>query len=195
MHNRPMIFSLQSRAEQNVEYIRSVMDRAEGVSSVSGLGGLGMGACGVVATSIAHGFETLQEQIVVWAVAALVALPLGGVASVVKARRSVLQWDPVRRFLLCLMPCLFGAALVSVELYQLQMWSIIPPLWLIFYGCGLLAAGTYAVFAVRVMGAVFFILGLGALYLPLDNLNLVLGAGFGSAHLIFGGWVYKNHGG
>ena len=72
--------------------------------------------------------------------------------------------------------------------------AVLAPLWLLFYGCGVLAAGTYAVQPVRLMGGCFVITGILALLAP-QWANLWLVSAFGGLHLIFGGWIYYRHGG
>jgi hypothetical protein len=68
--------------------------------------------------------------------------------------------------------------------------------------CGSMACGTAVVtggsFSVRVvplMGYCFMVLGCVALALPLSWAWLLLGAGFGGLHIIFGYLIASKHGG
>jgi hypothetical protein len=191
-----MLLHLQQRAEHDLRFIRSAMARAEGMSSVSGLGGMLMGVVALAAASFAATRQAMPEQLLIWISAAAVAAPLGAVTCWRKGQRSgtFTHWDPVQRFVLCLVPaCGVGAALTA------RLWSsdpgLIPAVWLMLYGCGVLAAGTYAVAAVVALGAAF--IGIGAASLLLDPVwsNAALAAGFGGLHIGFGYWVYKRHGG
>jgi len=191
-----MLVDIRNKAEQDLDFIRAAMDRAEGASSVSGLGGVLMGVVGVAAAVVAQNQSQQSDQLLIWMLAALVAVVVGGVACVGKARRSLgeIHWDPVRRFLLCLLPSLVAGALLTGALWQVSTMALIPAVWLLCYGCGVVAAGSYAVRPVRLMGMCFMLLGVAALLLP-DWLNQLLAVGFGGLHLVFGTWVYRKYGG
>lgn len=190
-----MLLDLQQRAEHDLRFIRSAMARAEGMSSVSGLGGVWMGIVALVAAVIAAS-RPLQEQLEIWIGAAAIAAPLGALACWRKGRRGAafVHWDPVRRFLLCLVPAIVIAVLLTTRLWESDP-ALIPTVWLMLYGCGVLAAGTYAVGAVVALGAGFILLGTCGLLLDPTWSNGLMAAGFGGLHIGFGFWVYKRHGG
>ncbi len=192
-----MLVNIQQQAEQNLDYIRAAMARVEGASSVSGLGGMLMGLIALGACAAALPYQgNLQQQLWCWLMAAVPAVLLGSAASLRKAQRQSgqLQWDPLRRFFVCLLPNVAAAAVVTVVLWPDAQQARLPALWMLFYGCGVLAAGAYAVQPVRLMGLCFILTGVAALLLP-DWSNLLLGFSFGGLHLIFGGWLYRKHGG
>ncbi|HEX7037429.1 MAG TPA: hypothetical protein VF210_16780 [Pseudomonadales bacterium] len=190
-----MLLDLQQRAEHDLRFIRSAIARAEGMSSVSGLGGIWMGAVALIAAALAAS-RPLPEQLLIWIVAAAIAAPLGALACWRKGRRGgvFIHWDPVRRFLLCLVPAIVVAVLLTARLWASAP-TLIPSVWLMLYGCGVLAAGTYAVGAVVALGAGFILLGACSLLLDAAWSNGLLAAGFGGLHIGFGFWVYKRHGG
>lgn len=191
-----MLLDLQQRAEHDLRFIRSAMARAEGMSSVSGLGGIWMGGIALAAAVLAASRPALQEQLLIWIGAAAIAAPLGAAACWRKGRRGgvFIHWDPVRRFLLCLVPAVGVAVILTLRLWSSEP-ALIPAVWLMLYGCGVLAAGTYAVGAVVALGAAFIVLGAASLLLDAAWSNVVLAAGFGGLHIGFGIWVYKRHGG
>ena len=191
-----MLLDLQQRAEHDLRFIRSAMARAEGMSSVSGLGGIWMGAIALGAAALAAPRPALSEQLLIWIGAAGVATPVGAIACWRKGRRGevFIHWDPVRRFLLCLVPAVGVATVLTLRLWHSEP-ALIPSIWLMLYGCGVLAAGTYAVPAVVALGGAFILLGASSLLLEPRFSNIVLAAGFGGLHIGFGYWVYKRHGG
>jgi len=191
-----MLLDLQQRAEHDLRFIRSAMARAEGMSSVSGLGGIWMGGVALVAALLAPMRPALPEQLLIWIGAAAVAAPLGAIACWRKGRRGgvFIHWDPVRRFLLCLVPAIAVAVILTLRLWSSEP-ALIPSVWLMLYGCGVLAAGTYAVPAVVTLGGAFIVLGASSLVLDPAWSNIALAAGFGGLHIGFGLWVYKRHGG
>ncbi|MEM9622261.1 MAG: hypothetical protein AAF993_11460 [Pseudomonadota bacterium] len=205
-----MLVNMRSKAEQDLDFIRAAMDRAEGTSSVSGLGGMLMGVVGIAAAVWAQNQFLVTDQLLCWIYAALAAVVVGGVASVNKARLSsgAVHWDPLRRFVLCLLPSLVVGAVLTAALWS-RLWlqagsaadtyphelvGLIPAMWMLCYGCGVVAAGSYSVQPVRWMGLCFMLMGMITLVLP-GWFNVLLGAAFGGLHLIFGIWVYKKHGG
>ena len=62
----------------------------------------------------------------------------------------------------------------------------IPGTWLLFYGCALISASVSATRMLALMGACFVALGLLALLAPDRPQMLLLGAGFGGLHVLFG---------
>jgi hypothetical protein len=68
-------------------------------------------------------------------------------------------------------------------------------MWLLLYGKAVLSAGWGSVAAVPVMGVCFMAVGLLALLRPDLPRNVLLAAGFGGLHIIFGTIIAVKHGG
>jgi hypothetical protein len=192
-----MPVDIREQATENLRFIRGAMERAERVSSASGVGGIAMGGIALGAMALAANFEVLAEQLLVWIGAAVLALAAGALGSWLKASKNdlVLLGDPGRRFLLCLIPALLVGAVLTASLWQTEAITLVPGLWMMLYGCGVLAAGTYAAAPVMQMGGCFIVAGLFTHVLPPAWSNVLLGAVFGGLHLFFGYRVYRHHGG
>lgn len=192
-----MQIDIKEQANENLEFIRGAMERAGRVSSASGAGAMVMGTIALAAMALAADQQALPDQLRIWIAAAFAALAAGGVGSWLKARRNglVLIGDPTRRFLLCLIPTLLVGAVLTSALWQTEQIRLVPALWMMLYGCGVLAAGTYAAPPVMQMGGCFVVCGLFAHALPTIWSNLLLGLAFGGLHLVFGYQVYRHHGG
>jgi hypothetical protein len=67
-------------------------------------------------------------------------------------------------------------------------------LWLLLYGAAVTAGGAMSIRIVPVMGALFMLLGVGALLLPTWG-TIFMASGFGLLHLGFGWAIAKHHGG
>ena len=196
---------LHNEAANNLRYIRSAMQKAEQISTVSGLGGMLMGAVALAGAIIASVGVDLRAQLWAWTLTALPAVAIGACLSVVKALRydRDLLNDPARRFIWCLTPNLAIGALLTAILWDSEHVVLLPGVWLLLYGAGVLAAGTYAVRPVLYMGACFLVLGTvvallpgwSTQALPRQWANASLAAGFGGLHITFGWQVYKHHGG
>ena len=191
-----MIQSLNKRAEQDLSYIRAAMHRAEGVSTVSGWGIVAMGVVGLIAGSVAQSQADPHAALTVWLMAAPLAASIGAITSILKtqrAKRSLLA-DPIWRFTCCLVPTLIAAALLTVPLWQSAP-ELLPAVWMLLYGCGVAAAGTYAVRPIVLMGGGFILAGAVALATPTSAHHLLLTSTFGGLHIAFGWQVARAHGG
>lgn len=187
---------IREQASDNLRFIRSAMARA-GASSVSGAGTMAMGLVGLIAMSLAATASDAVDELLVWIGSAPAALAAGTIGSWLKARRNglLLFGDPGRRFLLCLFPTLLTGVVITLALWQTDEMSLLPGLWMMLYGAGALAAGTYAAPPIMHMGVAFLLAGLVTLAAPPVWSNVLLGAAFGGIHLVFGHQVYRHHGG
>jgi hypothetical protein len=114
-----------------------------------------------------------------------------------KARRSgqSLRAGPARTFALAFAPPLVAGALLTVALALDGTWTQLPGMWLVSYGAAVVSGGAFSVRAVPVMGSVLVVLGAVALFAPVATHVWLLGAGFGGAHLAFGYFIARYHGG
>jgi hypothetical protein len=67
--------------------------------------------------------------------------------------------------------------------------------WLLLYGIAVVQAGALSVRIVPAMGVVFVVLGAIALPTPWLWANVLLTTGFGVAHIVFGAFIARRHGG
>ena len=190
--------SLGERAEADLAFVRGVLDRSQHFSAVPGLGGILMGTSALAAAVIASLQPSRERWLAVWMIDAALALLIGGVALVRKARRSgvpLSAW-PARRFALGLMPPVFVGGVLTLGALRLGAWELLTPVWLGCYGIGVLGAG--AVSSVRMvpaLGACFVLLGALAVATPATWSTAWLVLGFGVAHIVAGVVVWRHHGG
>jgi hypothetical protein len=184
--------ALDMHALGTLRYIRASIDAA-GMLGVPGSAGIAMGAVGLLAALLASDPPLERYWLTIWLAAGGVALLCGSTLMVHQAVRTGVQLyrGPARKFLLCLVPSLFVGAVLTFAFWRQGSAQMLPGVWLLLYGCGVAAASTMTVRSVGVMGALFLLLGVGALVLPFGYSDLLLGAGFGGLHLAFGiviGW-------
>jgi hypothetical protein len=188
---------LHGRAFDNLRYIRDVMERASAFTAISGWGQVVIGVAALGAGALARSRDTVEGWLAVWMAAALLAVGIGIGTTVVKARRSrvSLTHGPARKFVLALAPPLVAGAVLTLVLYRAGIPQALPGTWLLLFGVGILAAGTFSVRVVPVMGLCFMLLGTAAVFLPATWGNLLMAAGFGGLHVVFGTIIARRHGG
>lgn len=188
---------LHARAFDNLRYIRDAMERASAFTAISGWGQVVIGAVAIAASLAARAAGTVEGWVGVWTAAALLAVGIGIGTTVLKARRSGVSMTngPARKFVLALAPPLIAGAVLTAVLYRAGIPQALPGMWLLLYGVGILAAGTFSVRVVPVMGTCFMALGTVAVLLPAGWGNVLMAAGFGGLHVVFGTIIARRHGG
>jgi hypothetical protein len=189
--------SLQGRAAEDLRFIRHAMERSATFTAVPGLGGALMGSIGLVAAVIAARQPSGGRWLLVWLIAAAVAIVVGLVLMRRKGIRAgvPIGGAPGRRFAIGLAAPLVAGAALTAGLWWHGAWWLMPPVWLLLYGAGGVTGGAFSVAAVRVMGLCFMALGLMALVTPPSWGNVWLGLGFGALQVGFGTYIARRHGG
>ena len=191
------VTSFGQHAEESLKFIRRTMERSSTFTAVPGLGGAGMGAIGLAAAVLAANQSSAERWLLVWLLAAAVALGVGVTAMWRKAARigAPLTGAVGRRFAMSLAAPLVAGAALTWGVWIHDDWALMPALWLLLYGTGLLAGGVFSVAAVRLLGVAFMALGVAALATPAAWGTVWLGMGFGGLQLAFGLYIARRHGG
>jgi hypothetical protein len=181
----------------NLKFIRQTMEQATAFTAVPGYAGLLMGATALVAAWIAAAQATPVAWLTVWVVEAAVGALIAVAGIALKASRAgiPLHSGPARKFILSFLPPVGTAVLLTPALYQLGALEVIPGLWLLLFGAGVITAGTFSVRVVPLMGLAFMLLGGAALLAPPSAGNAFLAAGFGGLHIVFGTIIARKYGG
>ncbi len=189
--------SFGQHAEENLQFIRRTMERSSTFTAVPGLGGVGMGAIGLAAAALAANQPSPDRWLVVWLLAGVVALGVGVTSVWRKATRlaAPLAGAVGRRFAMSLAAPLAAGAALTWGVWMHDDWALLPPVWLLLYGTGVLAGGVFSVAAVRLLGLAFMALGVAALVTPPAWGNAWLGLGFGGLQIAFGLYIARRHGG
>jgi hypothetical protein len=184
-------------AYDNLRYIRETMESAGSFTAVPGWGGLWMGLTALVAGAVAALQPTPARMLAIWVCGAPLGLAIGiwAIARKARAVRLPLLSGPGRKFALSLSPPILAGALVTLALYRAGLTAVIPGVWLLLYGAGVVTGGAFSVKVVPVMGLCFMLLGAAALFSPAGWGNVFLMAGFGGLQIAFGLIIARRYGG
>lgn len=201
-------------AASSLRFIRETMARTGTFTAVPGWGGVAMGATALVAAALAACQSTVADWLTVWTAEALVGLVIGAWTTAAKARRggAPLLSGQGRKFLLGLLPALLVGVALTLAVYGYETGAsgeyyarqsplatvsrhLLPGLWLLLYGAGVAAAGTFSVRPIPLMGSLFMLLGALALLAPAAWGDAFMAAGFGGLHVVFGVLIARRHGG
>lgn len=201
-------------AASSLRFIRETMARTGTFTAVPGWGGVAMGASAVVAAIVASRQPTVSDWLTVWTAEALVGLVIGAWTTWAKARRggAPLLSGQGRKFLLGLLPALLVGVALTLAVYGYEMGAsgeyvtqqtslatasrhLLPGLWLLLYGAGVLAAGTFSIRSIPLLGSLFMLCGALALLAPAVWGDAFMAAGFGGLHIVFGLLIALRHGG
>jgi hypothetical protein len=190
---------IHEHALNNLRYIREAMERATAFTSVPGWGGFWIGVTAVAATVVSHRFIGADSRtwLLLWLGEAVLAALIGVVSVVRKARRSDVAFDsgPARRFFISYSAPLIAGAALTFLLGSAGHYDVLPSVWLLLYGASFISSGAFSIRVVPVMGICFMLLGIAACFVSHAAGNVLLGAGFGGIHVVFGLIIARSYGG
>ncbi len=187
---------MHAHALDNLRYIRETMERASFFTALPGVGIVLIGLTALEAASLASHYNR-EVWLAVWLLEAVMASAIGFIGAAIKARRVniPLLSGPGRKFLLGFAPPLVAGAILTFALFRADETSLLPGVWLLLYGTGVLCGGAASVRIIPVMGACFMLIGALVLAAPPALGNLYLAAGFGGIHILFGIIITVKYGG
>lgn len=188
---------LSVRAMDNLRFIRETMEQAGSFTAVPGWGGVAMGITALVAAPLAAVQSSPGLWLRVWLAEAVLGAAIGGFAMWRKASRvqTSLLSAPARKFLLAYLPPIVVGAVLTAALDHTTANSLLPAVWLLCYGAAAVTGGALSVPVVPIMGMCFIITGILTVLAPAEWSNILLAAGFGGLHIVFGVLIAKRHGG
>lgn len=184
-------------ALEHLQVIRETMERSSAFTAVPGWGFVATGITALIAAPIALRMATADAWLAAWLIEALVAVTIVLATMHQKATRLGTHLLSIsgRRLFIGLLPALSAGGLLTIALMWAGTLRLIPGVWLVLYGVAVMQAGAFSVRTVPAMGAAFVVFGAIALPLPWFWSNLMLAAGFGLLHVIFGTLIARKHGG
>jgi hypothetical protein len=193
----PKTIELDAHARDNLRFIRETMERAGEFTAVPGWGGVAMGITALGAAVVASRQTRPRDAVLIWLFEAGLAIAIAAWSSLAKAREAGVSIfaGPGRKFALSFAPPMFVGALLSIIVYRAGLPEMLPGVWLLLYGAGVVTGGAFSIRVVPLMGLCFMVLGAVALFCPASWGNAFLAAGFGGFHIIFGAVIARRYGG
>lgn len=189
--------ALHAHALDQLRFIRRTMEEASAFTAVSGWGQVAVGCTALAAARLAAGQADLAGWLGIWIGTALFSVTISLLAIVRKARIAgvPLLSGAGRKVVLGFSPAALAGALLTVLLVREGRGELLPGLWLLLYGVGVVTGGMYSVPVLPIMGLCFMGLGATALFAPAAWGDVLLAAGFGGVHVAFGLFVARRYGG
>jgi len=194
-------------ASENLQVIRTLMERSVMYRRALSPMTLLAGVAGIVAAGLGWGLKFDQAPAFVgfWMTVACLSI----IGALLVVRRQAMKdnetfWSPpTRRVVGAMTPSLLaGAILTGAVTYR---WShdnqVIPwlvPIWMLFYGTALNAAGYFMPRGIKLFGGLFILAALLLLTVfwpvldgqDLRSAHLVMGVAFGGMHLAYGTYLH-----
>jgi hypothetical protein len=184
------------RAVDDLRFIRQTMEQSASFTALPGWGQVAMGGTALLAAWIASRQSATAMWLAVWLGDAVLAASIALVATQNKAERAgvPLTSGPARKFALSFLPPIAAAAILTPVLYQAGLVRALPGCWLLLYGTGVVSAGAFSAAIIPLMGVGFIAAGIAGLLLPGWG-DVLMAAGFGGLHVIFGFLIARRYGG
>ncbi|MEO8294335.1 MAG: hypothetical protein ABI613_02390 [Gemmatimonadota bacterium] len=189
--------ALSDRAIDNLQFIRDTMERAGAFTAVPGWGGVLIGLSAMGAGLVASHQPYFGRWMQVWFFEAAIALVIATWTTRRKAASAgvPLLSGPGRRFALNFVPAIAVGGILTLALHRAGMTGLIPGIWLLLYGTGVVAAGAFSIPIVPAQGLSFMLLGTVALFSPPSWRDPLMVLGFGAMHVVFGFIIARRYGG
>lgn len=196
--SRPSVApDVNPKIAEDLRFIRETMERSAAFTAVSGWGQVVLGCTAIGAAWVASHQVKPFAWLRIWLAEGLLAIAIGLLACTWKANRRGLPLfsGPARKVALGLAPPLVAGAFLTFLLFRSGLVWVLPAMWLLLYGAGIMTGGAFSVPTVPVMGFCFMLLGGLAVLAPVAWGNGFLAAGFGGLHIVFGLLIARRHGG
>ena len=189
---------IHEHALENLRVIRETMERAGSFTSIPGWGGLLIGITAGGAAVVAQRVVTEPRAwLRTWLMEAAVAAVIAAATMAMKWRRTATPFmsGAAKRFFVSYFAPLIAGAVLTFTLAHRGAFDALPAVWLLLYGSAFVSSGAFSIRFIPLMGVCFMLLGGLAALVRLPVGNLVLGAGFGGLHVIFGFIIARRYGG
>jgi len=185
-------------AKAQLAYVKAVVERATQFTLISPLSAWSVGLCGLAAGGISHWWlreslayaEYVDVMAYVWSTCFVLSIALAVFWTRVRAKQEgVPVWDhPVRQGLRHFLTLVALGGILTAGCARYHFYFLIPSVWMLCYGAGLIVSSMFSLKAFRPLGLCFLLAGSLALFWPILN-QILLTLTFGVGHLVLGTWI------
>jgi hypothetical protein len=189
---------MHAHAAEDLRFIREAMAKATEFTAVPGWGGIMMGVSAIVAAAVSGPPDGSLRWMLIWFADAAVAVSIALITMTRKARRSgtpLSSAAPAFRFALAFVPPLAAGMVLTPVFASMGLMTRLPGCWLLLYGAAVATGGAFSIRVVPLMGVCFMALGAIAFVAPAAWGHLLMAAGFGVLHIVFGAVIARRYGG
>src|SRR5262245_44496812 len=138
--------ALHERALDDLRFIRQTMEQAAAFTAFSGRSLVVIGLTAVLAAVVVPADPATRPWLQIWIGEAIVALAIGVTATLRKtlAAGEPLWSGPALKFAFSVAPSLVVGTLVTAALAGTPLATLLPGLWLLLYGAGLVSGGLFS---------------------------------------------------
>ena len=147
--------TLSDRAIDNLRYIRETMERAGSFTAISGWGMTAVGVIALIASIVSLARPNPAWWLGTWLTTAACCAVLSLATMMAKARRTgtSLVSGPARKLALAFAPSVVAGLVLTAALVREADYALLPGVWLLVYGAGVVAAGAFSTRVIPVLGA------------------------------------------
>ena len=189
------LFMQTDWASENLQVIRTLMERGavyrRALAPV--MGSIGLTGLASAALAVIFGFDTGAAFTCYWMAVAVVCLA----EALLLVRRQALKdhepfWSPpTRRVTQALGPAFFCGMMAGLAVLRVDSAAarLLPPVWMVLYGCALHSAGFFMPRGFKLFGWGFIVAGCAWMWAApasLSAANWAMGVFFGGAHAAYG---------
>ena len=194
---------------KDISEIKNIMDKSSRFISLSGLSGILAGIYALVGAWFAYktiyfdtstlgnyrnlviSFEAIEKLFFIATAVLVSSIITAVVLSMRKAKKSNESfWNATsKRLLINFMIPLASGGFFIIFLIEKEMFGLVAPLTLLFYGLACVNASKYTIGDIRYMGITMILLGLLSTWFLGYGL-LFWALGFGICHIVYGGMMY-----
>ncbi|MFI5234823.1 MAG: hypothetical protein ACHQXA_03860, partial [Gemmatimonadales bacterium] len=136
--------ALHDRALADLSFIRRTMEGAASFTDVPGWGLVAVGVTALAAAALADAQPSVERWLGVWLIEAALAgaIGIGTLWRKIQVRQGPGLPPAARKFLLSFLPAIVAGALLTAAAHDRPL---LPGLWLLLYGTGIVTAGAFSV--------------------------------------------------
>ena len=202
-----------TEAEEHLRIIRSLMERATIYRAISAPTALVGGLASLLAGGVSHFLETSKSRLAtnpedagrflfIWSLVLFVTAAANWwfLRREAGARGGQVFSPAMKKALGALFPPMFAGGILTLCVFSPGGHVLLPMIWMIFYGLGLLSAGQFSPQAIPRLGWAFLLAGLATAALTafltpvpafLASPHLLMATSFGGLHLLYAACTWK----